>query len=44
MMNAEFLLQESGKKQILQNPDGSDYRSMIHGFMNSVEYRGRFGP
>jgi hypothetical protein len=21
-----------------------DYRSMIQGFVNSVEYRGRFGP
>jgi hypothetical protein len=21
-----------------------DYRSMIHGFMNSIEYRARFGP
>jgi hypothetical protein len=21
-----------------------DYRNMINGFMNSVEYRGRFGP
>ncbi|MGI8733827.1 MAG: hypothetical protein ACR2LM_11075 [Pyrinomonadaceae bacterium] len=21
-----------------------DYRSMIHGFINSIEYRARFGP
>ena len=26
------------------NETGGDYRTMINGFMNSAEYRGRFGP
>jgi hypothetical protein len=26
------------------NQNGGDYRTMINGFMNSAEYRRRFGP
>ena len=26
------------------NQNGGDYRLMINGFMNSIEYRQRFGP
>ena len=26
------------------NQNGGDYRIMINGFMNSIEYRQRFGP
>ncbi|HEX8844137.1 MAG TPA: DUF4214 domain-containing protein [Pyrinomonadaceae bacterium] len=28
----------------IMNQNGGDYRGMIHGFMNSAEYRQRFGP
>ena len=28
----------------VMNQTGGDYRVMINGFMNSIEYRQRFGP
>jgi hypothetical protein len=28
----------------IMNSNGGDYRSMVNGFMNSLEYRQRFGP
>ena len=30
--------------QILEQSNGADYRTLVNGFLNSTEYRKRFGP